>query len=66
MTFTAPDGPITTVPSIGAGKTDWEIGVIFGVSEKAVAKHVYNIRMRLGAVNRAHAVAEAFRLRLIS
>lgn len=55
-----------TLSWIAVGKTDWEIGVIFGVSDKAVAKHVHNIRMKLGAVNRAHAVAEAFRLRLIS
>ncbi|HLP66882.1 MAG TPA: LuxR family transcriptional regulator [Rhizobium sp.] len=55
-----------TLSWIAVGKTDWEIGVIFGVSDKAVAKHVHNIRMKLGAVNRAHAVAEAFRLKLIS
>ncbi|MFC3162872.1 helix-turn-helix transcriptional regulator [Ciceribacter thiooxidans] len=55
-----------TLAWVAAGKTDWEIGVIFGVSDKAIAKHVHNIRMKLGAVNRAHAVAEAFRLRLIS
>jgi LuxR family transcriptional regulator, quorum-sensing system regulator BjaR1 len=57
---------LETLSWIAAGKTDWEISVIFGISEKAIAKHVYNIRMKLGAVNRAHAVAEAFRTQLIS
>lgn len=46
---------------ISAGKTDWEISVILGVSEKAIAKHVYNVRLKLGAMNRTHAVAEAIR-----
>ncbi|WP_197434415.1 LuxR family transcriptional regulator [Agrobacterium vitis] len=50
---------------IANGKTDWEISVIFGVSEKAVTKHVGNIRTKLGAVSRSHAVAEAFRQKLI-
>lgn len=50
---------------IAVGKTDWEISIILGVSEKAIAKHVCNIRLKLGAVNRAHAVAEAFREGLI-
>lgn len=51
---------------IANGKTDWEISVILGVSEKAIMKHARNIRMKLGAVNRAHAVAECFRVGLIS
>lgn len=55
-----------TLAWIAAGKTDWEISIIFGISEKAVAKHVLNIRTKLGAMNRAHAVAEAFRRKLIS
>ncbi|MGV2124468.1 helix-turn-helix transcriptional regulator [Agrobacterium vitis] len=50
---------------IANGKTDWEISVIFGVSEKAVTKHVGNIMMKLGAVSRSHAIAEAFRQKLI-
>lgn len=51
---------------IAGGKTDWEISVIMGVSEKAIMKHVHNIRTKLGAVNRAHAVAESFRAGLIT
>ncbi|MGD9476677.1 helix-turn-helix transcriptional regulator [Shinella sp. G-2] len=51
---------------ISAGKTDWEISVILGISEKAIAKHIYNVRLKLGAMNRAHAVAEAIRKGLIT
>lgn len=51
---------------IAVGKTDWEISVILGVSEKAIAKYVLNARAKLGAMNRAHAVAEAFRRGLIN
>lgn len=51
---------------ISAGKTDWEIGSILGVSDKAIAKHVHNARTKLGAMNRAHAVAEAIRAGLIA
>lgn len=51
---------------ISAGKTDWEISVILGVSVQAIEKHIFNVRTKLGAVNRAHAVAEAFRAGLIN
>jgi LuxR family transcriptional regulator, quorum-sensing system regulator BjaR1 len=51
---------------IAGGKTDWEISVIMGVSEKAIMKHAHNIRIKLGAVNRAHAVAESFRVGLLT
>lgn len=47
------------------GKTDWEISVILGISEQAVRKHAARSRCKLGAVNRAHAVAEAMRRNLI-
>ena len=39
------------------GKTDWEIGTIMGVSEATARFHVDNARRKLGAVNRAQAVA---------
>lgn len=42
---------------VAEGKTDWEIGVILGVSEATARFHVDNARRKLGAVNRAHAVA---------
>ncbi len=42
---------------VAEGKTDWEIGVILAVSESTARFHVDNARRKLGAVNRAHAVA---------
>jgi LuxR family transcriptional regulator, quorum-sensing system regulator BjaR1 len=42
---------------VAEGKTDWEISAIFGVSEATARFHVDNARRKLGAVNRAHAVA---------
>ncbi|MBL8772352.1 MAG: helix-turn-helix domain-containing protein [Phenylobacterium sp.] len=42
---------------VAAGKSDWEIGMILGVSPTTVRFHVDNARRKLGAVNRAHAVA---------
>jgi LuxR family transcriptional regulator, quorum-sensing system regulator BjaR1 len=42
---------------VADGKTDWEISVILGVSEATVRFHVDNGRRKLGATNRAHAVA---------
>lgn len=42
---------------VAEGKTDWEIGAIFGISETTARFHVDNARKKLGAANRAHAVA---------
>lgn len=42
---------------VAEGKTDWEISVILGISEATARFHVDNGRRKLGAVNRAHAVA---------
>jgi DNA-binding CsgD family transcriptional regulator len=42
---------------VAAGKSDWEISVILGVSQNTVRFHVDNARRKLGAVNRAQAVA---------
>ena len=42
---------------VAEGKTDWEIGTILGVSEATARFHVDNARRKLGAVNRAQAVA---------
>lgn len=66
MDFT-PDAP-APVPPLGTrerdamayvaeGKTDWEIGRILGIAESTARFHVDNARKKLGAVNRAHAVA---------
>jgi DNA-binding CsgD family transcriptional regulator len=50
---------------VAEGKTDWEISVILGVSESTARFHVDNGRRKLGAVNRAQAVARLVNLRLI-
>ena len=47
------------------GKTDWEISVILGISKSTVVKHLLSARDKLGAVNKAHAIAMALRDRLI-
>ncbi|MBI5114352.1 MAG: autoinducer binding domain-containing protein [Rhodovulum sp.] len=47
------------------GKTDWEIGQILGISEHTVDKLGRLARTKLGAANRAHAVAEGIRRGLI-
>jgi DNA-binding CsgD family transcriptional regulator len=43
---------------VAAGKTDWEISVILGRAEATVRFHIDNARRKLGAVNRAQAVAK--------
>jgi len=50
---------------VAEGKTDWEISVIFGVSEATARFHVDNARRKLGATTRAHAVARLVSLRQI-
>ncbi|MBS0334217.1 MAG: hypothetical protein JSS35_15720 [Proteobacteria bacterium] len=50
---------------VAEGKSDWEISVILGVSETTVRFHADNARRKLGAVNRAHAVARLAAARLI-
>ncbi len=47
------------------GKSSWEISVILGISESTVNFHVSNITKKLGAVNRAQALAIAARLGLL-
>lgn len=48
------------------GKTEWEISAILRVSEHTADKHLANAHRKLGAANRAQAVAHAIRLGLIS
>ena len=48
-----------------AGKSEWEISQILGISEHTAERHLLNAKTRLGAVNRVQAVAEAIRLGLI-
>jgi LuxR family transcriptional regulator, quorum-sensing system regulator BjaR1 len=47
------------------GKTDWEISVILGISRPTVVKHMLSARDKLGAVNRAHAIAMALRTKIL-
>lgn len=47
------------------GKTDWEISVILGISRSTVLKHIAAAREKLGAVNKAHAIAMALRKRVL-
>ena len=51
---------------VRAGKTDWEISVILGLSEDTVSEHIDAARKRLGARTRVQAVIEAIALKLIS
>ncbi len=50
---------------VAEGKTDWEISVILGIAQATVRFHVDNARRKLGAVNRAQAVARLVNQRLI-
>jgi len=52
-------------PLVAEGKTDWEISVILGIAEATVRSHVDNARRKLGAINRAQAVARLVNQRLI-
>lgn len=48
-----------------AGKTNWEISVILGLSERAVKFHMQKIERKLNARNKAHAIAIALLEKLI-
>jgi len=75
MTFAAPPGEDDEVRLtdrerdalwwVAEGKSDWEISVILSVSETTVRFHVDNARRKLGAVNRAQAVARLAAARLL-
>ena len=74
MTFAAPPGvnevKLTNrerdaVAWVAEGKSDWEISVILGVSESTIRFHVDNARKKLGAVNRAQAVARLAAARML-
>lgn len=47
------------------GKSSWDISVIFGISTRTVNYHINNVKQKLDAVNRAHAVAIGFSQGLI-
>lgn len=46
---------------VAAGKTNWEVSIIFGISEHSVAQHMKNISRKMNAANRAHAVTLAIK-----
>jgi LuxR family quorum sensing-dependent transcriptional regulator len=48
------------------GKADWEIGAVMKISEHGADKHMRTARVKLGAINRTQAVAEAIRRGLIA
>lgn len=50
---------------VAEGKSDWEISVILGVAESTIRFHVDNARKKVGAVNRAQAIARLAAARLI-
>ncbi len=47
------------------GKTNWEISVILGISERTVKFHIHNIIAKLNAVSKSHALAIALNCGLI-
>ena len=47
------------------GKTDWEVSVILGIGVSTVEKHMTSARIKLGAMNKGHAIAKALRHHLI-
>ena len=49
-----------------AGKTVWEISIILGVSEAAIAKRIKLATRKLGSANKTQAVVEAIRTKQIS
>jgi LuxR family quorum sensing-dependent transcriptional regulator len=49
-----------------SGKTDWEISQILGLSHRTVQEHLSRCIAKLQATNRAHAVATAVLMNLIS
>ena len=44
---------------VANGKSAWEIGAILHITKRTVDEHVQTAVRKLGAVNRAHAVAIA-------
>ncbi|MBU1516953.1 MAG: helix-turn-helix transcriptional regulator [Alphaproteobacteria bacterium] len=75
MTFAAPptaeeevrltDRERDALAWVAEGKSDWEISMILGLSETTVRFHVDNGRKKLGAVNRAQAVARLAAARML-
>lgn len=51
---------------VARGKSAWEIGEILHIAKRTMDEHVQTAVRKMGAVNRAHAVALAIRDRIIS
>ena len=49
-----------------AGKTAWEVGVILGINEQTVVRHLGHAAQKLGCVNKVQAVAKALLMGLIA
>jgi DNA-binding CsgD family transcriptional regulator len=54
------DREFTVLSWLKEGKTNWEIAAILEISERTVKFHVANIRGKLSASSRSHAVALAY------
>jgi LuxR family quorum sensing-dependent transcriptional regulator len=70
----APTTPLARLPTprelavlrlIAAGKRTDQIAEALGLGEETIRSHLKKVQSKLGALNRAHAVAEAIRHRLI-
>jgi DNA-binding CsgD family transcriptional regulator len=57
---------LTVLSWMKEGKTNWEIAKIIGLSERTVRFHVGSILDKLNATSRAHAVARALELGLLT
>ena len=65
MEFAQPDDDLPALTGrerdclafVADGRTDWQIAALLGISEPTVRFHLNNARRKLGAVNRAQAVA---------
>lgn len=56
---------IEVVQLVAGGKTSWDIAALLGVKEDTVNKTMKRAAVKLGAVNRPHAVAKAIAQKLI-
>ncbi|MEK8032702.1 helix-turn-helix transcriptional regulator [Ideonella sp. DXS29W] len=60
------DREIQVLAAVREAKANAQIAVMLGISPLTVKNHLRSIQKKLGARNRAHAVAEAMSMRLIS
>ena len=47
------------------GKTYWETGQILGITHGSIHSHISSLKMKLNAVNIAHAVARGYELGIL-